>query len=70
VIKEAKNNSMIDLLQNLIITWNIIKNEIGKIHPIEQVPSSLVNIGKLKNQTTLTNTFKTFPNNFRKIKHT
>jgi hypothetical protein len=41
-------------------TWNIIKNEIGRMHPIEQVPSSLVNIGKLKNQTTVANTFNNF----------
>jgi hypothetical protein len=55
---------MIDLQQNLIIklkkTWNIIKNETGRMHPIEQVPTSLVNIATLKDQTKVANTFNNF----------
>jgi hypothetical protein len=49
-------------------TWNIIKNETGRMNPTEQVPSSLVNMGTLKDQRTVANDFKTFCNNFRKIK--
>jgi hypothetical protein len=30
------------------------------MHPIEQVPSSLVNIGTLKDQTTVANSFNNF----------
>jgi hypothetical protein len=30
------------------------------MHPIERVPSALVNIGTLKDQTTLANTFSNF----------
>ena len=41
-------------------TWNIIKNGTGRMNPIEQVPTSLVNIGTLKDQTTVTNNFKNF----------
>jgi hypothetical protein len=47
-------------MSHLKITWNIIKNEIGRMHPIEQVPSSLMNIKKLKDQTTVANTFNNF----------
>jgi len=61
VIKEAKKqfyDSLMAKSDNKIkATWNIIKNEIGRMHPIEQVPSSLVNIGKLKVPTTVANTF-------------
>ena len=61
VIKEAKKqfyDSLIAKSDNKIkTTWNIIKKENGRIHPIEQVPSSLVNIGKIKVQTTVANTF-------------
>ena len=38
------------------------------MNPTEQVPSSLVNMGTLKDQRTVANDFKTFCNNFRKIK--
>ena len=37
--------------------WNIIKNETGRMHPMKQVPSSLVNMGTLKDQKTLANAF-------------
>jgi len=38
-------------------SWNIIKNEAARMHPIEQVPSSLVNMGTLKDQKRVTNAF-------------
>jgi hypothetical protein len=41
-------------------TWNIIKNETVRMHPIEQVPSSFVNKGTVKDQTTGANTFNNF----------
>jgi hypothetical protein len=36
------------------------KNETGKMHPIEHVPSTLVNMGKLKDQKTVANAFNNF----------
>ena len=42
-------------------TWNIIKNETGRMHPIEQVPSTLVDMGKLKDKKkTVANAFNNF----------
>jgi len=74
VIKEVKKqfyDRIIAKSDNKIkTTWNNIKNETGRMHPIEQVFSSLVNIGTLEDQTTLANTFNNFFfNNYRKIKH-
>jgi len=42
-------------------TWNIIKNETGRMHAIEHVPSTLVDMGKLKDKKkTVANTFNNF----------
>jgi hypothetical protein len=64
VIKEAKKQFYDQLIaksdNKIKTTWNIIKNETGRMHPIEQVFSSLVNIGTLEDQTTLANTFNNF----------
>jgi len=37
-----------------------MKNETGRIHPIEQFPSTLVNMGKLQDQETVANAFNNF----------
>jgi hypothetical protein len=64
VIKEAKKqfyDRLIAKSDNTIkTTWNIIKNETGRMHPTEQVPTLLVNIGTLKDQTTVANIFNNF----------
>jgi hypothetical protein len=48
------------MIDKIKTTWNIIKNETGRMHPIEQVFSTLVNTGTLEDQTTLANTFNNF----------
>ena len=40
--------------------WNIVKNETGRMHAIEQVPSTLVDMGKLKDKKTVANAFNNF----------
>ena len=64
VIKEAKKqfyDSLIAKSDNKTkTTWNIIKNETGRMHPIEQVPSTLMNMAKLKDQKTVANAFNNF----------
>jgi hypothetical protein len=45
---------------NTKTSWNIIKNEIGRMHPIEQVPSTPVSMGKLKDQNTVANASNNF----------
>ena len=61
IIKEAKKQFYDRLIaksyNKIKTTCNIIKNEIGRMHAIKQVPSSLVKIGKLKNKTTVANNF-------------
>jgi hypothetical protein len=63
-MKEAKKQFYDRLIakydDEIETTWNITKNETGRMHPIEQVPSSLVNIRKLTDQTTVANTFNNF----------
>jgi hypothetical protein len=63
-IKEAKKQFYDRLIAKSDIkikrAWKIIKNETGRMHPTEQVPSSLVNIGTVKDQTTVANTFNNF----------
>ena len=49
-------------------TWNIINNETARMHPIEQVPSSLVNMGTLKDKKQWQIPSVNFFNNFREIK--
>jgi len=41
-------------------TWNIIQNETGRMHPIEEVPSTLVDMGKLKDKKTVANASNNF----------
>jgi hypothetical protein len=41
-------------------TWNIIKNETGRMCPIEQVPCTLEIMEKLKDQKTVANAFNNF----------
>jgi len=64
VIKEAKKQFYDRFIAKSVnktkTTWNIIKNETAKMRPIEQVPSTLVNMGKLKDQKTVTNAFSNF----------
>jgi hypothetical protein len=64
VIKEAKKlhyGRHIAKSNNKIkTTWNIIKKERGKGHPIEQAPSLLVNNEKLINPSMLANAFNNF----------
>jgi hypothetical protein len=64
VIREAKKqfyDRLIAKCDNKIKTKrNIIKNETVRMHPIEQVTTALVNIGTLKDQTTVANTFNNF----------
>jgi ribosomal protein L33 len=64
VIKGAKkqhNNRLIAKSSNKIkTTWNVIKNEKGKVHPTEQVPSLLVNSEKLKDPTVMASAFNNF----------
>jgi len=54
VIKDAKKqfyDSLIAKSDNKTKTiWNIIKNETGRMPSIEQVPSTLLNMGKLKDK--------------------
>jgi len=69
VIKEAKEQFYDRLIaksnNKTETTWNIIKNETAKMHPIEQVPST--EHGKTKRSKAVTNAFNNFFNNFRKI---
>ena len=64
VFKEAKKqfyDSLIAKSDNKTkTTWNIIKNETGRMHPVEQVPSTLVNMAKLKDHKTVANAFNNF----------
>jgi ribosomal protein L33 len=55
IIKEAKKQHYSRLIakssNEIQTTWNLIKNETGKVQPTEQVPSLLVKNEKLKNPT-------------------
>ena len=54
VIQDAKKwhySRLIAESNNKIKTWKIIKKETGKIHSVQQVPSLLVKVGKLKDPT-------------------
>ena len=62
-IKEAKKKKqfydrLIAKSDNKIkTTWNIIKNETGRMHPIEQGPSSLLNTGRNTKRSIFNNFF-------------
>jgi hypothetical protein len=64
VIKETKKlhyGRLIAKSNNKIkTTWNIIKKETGKGHPIEQAPSLLVNNKKLTDPSVVTSAFNNF----------
>jgi len=64
VIKEAKKqfyDSLIVKSDNKTKTvWNTIQSGTGRMHPIAQVPSTLVNMGKLKDKNAVENAFNNF----------
>ena len=45
-------------------TWNITKEEKGKVHSVEQVPTLLVNNEKLKDSTDVASVLNNFFNNY------
>jgi hypothetical protein len=64
VIQEAKKqhyNRLIDISNNKIkTTWNIIKQETGKIHITEQMPSLLINDEKIRDPQKVADVFNDF----------
>jgi predicted oxidoreductase (fatty acid repression mutant protein) len=54
-IKEARKQHYCRLIaisnNKMKKTWNVIKKETGKVHSVEQFPTFLVNVEKLRDQT-------------------
>jgi hypothetical protein len=64
MIREAKKqhySRYIAKSSNKVKTvWNILWKETGKVHPTEQVPSSVVTNEKLKDPKSMANAFNNF----------
>jgi hypothetical protein len=68
VIKEAKKQHYCRLIaksdNKIKTTWNIVKQDTGKIHLAEQMPPLCINNEKVKDPVTVANAFNIFSNNY------